>query len=806
MRHGEFSSKRMMMEVIKEKGVSMAPEMLPDGYEALSLALQMILSSLHNPQSLRPSSPFFVPALQQLVCLQLDLLLHQPLLFDDLMELLATIARSSSENAMEVYATIQNYNCSKASWPVFATALHRCVVEFRSLRPGISVLDEDYSGLASILSLYAGLLSDSAMRTSLLEDRSTDLLSSCLQLLPLPLPLQLTAAVCNVLAECARDKAAAQTLWRQLEGGCYVYGARLQGSICGVVLPQAGLQQALEREESARKRYPLTRAFLGMFRSLLTHLRPEFLLHSPILFPYLSFCVQDVFGKMASRRYEEEEEKYEMLSLCVDIIHASVSLLKDEMEEAKTSPPQDTCIHALLAELLSASSLTNSLLDLHLLSPFCCPSSLPSPSASFPPSERSWRLFTIGVAAKLTNTLLFFTSQRLQALGLLQKSQRFMCVQPLAQQLLANPGPSMQLLLRLCDATQPVLQSTTLQILGHIARQVPSASLVSFFAACPKETRMIAKACELILRQALTNADDTEDGTALSLLQILEEQAHISGASLTSLLFEFPTTAAAATEPPKDGLLQTLFLFLASPAKILRHIQLASWGIRLLSALCTTPNEWRGWIQALVLEHETSTVLCSTLPYLLSCYLSSSFSTQTSLVSLTDLSRESILVFVTTSARLVAKLLFVMQRAGDKEGIASLLQAVTQYDQRVEQRFRTRSDAGSPLMDVIIRIPEFVQQPPILSPVLSNCSKGLECPSVIQGQHVVCIQKDDLPKAARRYCEEQGIRDVSTFTKQLCDDCDQVGVLRLIHRSTTRRCAARRSSSTCSLPCYRSSR
>ena len=105
---------------------------------------------------------------------------------------------------------------------------------------------------------------------------------------------------------------------------------------------------------------------------------------------------------------------------------------------------------------------------------------------------------------------------------------------------------------------------------------------------------MIAKACELILRQALTNADDTEDGTALSLLQILEEQAHISGASLTSLLFEFPTTAAAATEPPKDGLLQTLFLFLASPARILRHIQLASWGIRLLSALCTTPNEWRG--------------------------------------------------------------------------------------------------------------------------------------------------------------------------------------------------------------------
>ena len=147
-----------------------------------------------------------------------------------------------------------------------------------------------------------------------------------------------------------------------------------------------------------------------------------------------------------------------------------------------------------------------------------------------------------------------------------------------------------------------------------------------------------------------------------------------------------------------------------------------------------------------------------------------------------------------------------MQRAGDKEGIASLLQAVTQYDQRVEQRFRTRSDAGSPLMDVVIRIPEFVQQPPILSPVLSNCSKGLECPSVIQGQHVVCIQKDDLPKAARRYCEEQGIRDVSTFTKQLCDDCDQVGVLRLIHRSTTRRCAARRSSSTCSPPCYRSSR
>ena len=806
MRHGEFSSKRMMMEVIKEKGVTMAPELLPDGYEALSLALRTIIASLRIPPSLRPSSSFFVPALQQLVCLQLDLLLHQPLLFDDLMELLATIARSSSENAMEVYAIIQNYNCSKASWSVFATALHRCVVEFRNLRPGVTVLDEDYSGLASILSLYAGLLSDSGMRASLLEDRSTDLLSSCLQLLPLPLPLQLTAAVCNVLAECAQDKTSAQTLWRQLEGGCYVYGARLQGSICGVVLPQAGLQQALEREESVMKRYPLTRAFLRMLRALLTHLSSESLLHSPILFPYLSFCVQDVFGKTASRGYEEEEEKFEILSLCIEIIHASVSLLKDEMEEANTNPLQDTCIHALLAELLSASSLTNSLLDLHLLSSFGCPSSLPPTSTSFPPSERNWRVFTIGLAAKLTNTLLYFTPQRLQALGLLQKSQRFMCVQPLAQQLLANPTPSMQLLLRLGDVTQPVLQSTTLQILGHVASQVSSSSLVSFFAACPKETQIIAKSCELILRKALINPDDTEDGTALSLLEILEEQAHTSGASLTSLLFEFPTTAAAVTEPPKDGLLQTLFLFLASPARILRHVQLASWGIRLLSALCTTPNEWRGWIQALLLEHETSTVLCSTLPYLLSCYMSSSFSTQASVVSLTDVSRESILVFVATSARLVAKLLFVMQRAEDQEGIATLLQAVTQYDQRVEQRFRTRSDAGSPLMDTVIRIPEFVQQPPVLSPMLSVCSKGLENPSVIQGQQVVCVQKDGLPKAARCYCEEHGIRDVSAFTKQLCDDCDQVGALGWIHRSITRRCAARRSSSTCSHPCCRFSR
>lgn len=691
------------------------------------------------------------------------------MLFDDVISLMASLASSSGDCAEGLFILLRDFNSPEASWQIFEHALHQAVVSFRQVKSSQKVLDEDYSGLTAVLTLYASVLTSPLVRTTLLAQSSLDLLSSCLQLLPLPLPLRLTAAVCSVLAACSEERSCAQTVWQQMENGCYVYGARLQGAICGVILPQAGLQQALDREESVQKTYPLTRSFLKLFLTLLTHVEPYVLLKSRSLFPYLSFCVQDVLIKATTREYTNEEELYECEGLCVDVIKTCVNLLLTDTDSIK-----DTCIHALVVELLSASPLTNTILNLHLLTLSSWPHKCPQIPMLYPPGKSSWQATTIQLAAELIQDLLSFTPARIQSFDLVRAApgQRVF-VQPLAHQLLANPVPTMRMLLRLSDESHPALQRATLHILSQIASQVPSATLVSFFGSCPSEVKLIIDACTLILRDALTYEDDTQDEPAITLLETLLTQAPTPSPSLTSLLLCLPA-AKESTEPIHDGLLDSILSLLASPSMILRHTQLASIGVRLLNVLCTTPNEWQSWMQSVILTHETCTVLLSLLPYLLSCYCANSFDTQTGTVVLTEIHRQAFLQLIAASSRLVASLLFAFHRIGEKKSLELLLKGVTQYDQRVEQFLRTRSDLGSPLLDTLIRLPQIMQARPSLSPSLQACCAGLEDHRVIQGQEVICMKRSEVEGASRHYCEEHDITDVNEFIKQTVRECDEV--------------------------------
>ena len=682
---------------------------------------------------------------------------------------MASLALSSHDNAEGVFILLRDFNSPEASWQVFANALHQAVVTFRQLKSGQKVLDEDYSGLTAVLLLYAAVLTSPMVRSVFLTDSSLDLLASCLQLLPLPLSLRLTAAVCSVLAACSEERSCAQTVWQQMDSGCCVYASKLQGAICGVILPQAGLQLALDREESIQKAYPLTGSFLKLLLTLLRHIDPYVLLTSRSLFPYLSFCVQDVFIKAATREYTQEEELYELQGLCVSVITTCVNFLLTDNPAMK-----DTCIHALVVELLSGSPLTNAVLNLHLLTLSSWPHSYPQIPLLSPPGQSSWQAYTIQLAAELIRTLLSFTSARIQSLDLVRAApgQRIL-VQPLAQQLLANPVPTVRMLLRLGDGSHPSLQQTTLHILSQIASQVSSATLVSFFGSNPNEVRLMVDACALILRDAMTHEDDTNDQPALTLLETLLIQASTSSPSLTSLLLCLPA-ANEAVELVNDGLLDSIFSLLASPSMILCHTELAMKAVQLLHILCITPSEWSSWIQSMLITRESCVVLLSLLPYFLSCYNANSFDTQTGTVLLTEAHRQAFLHLLAASARLVSGLLFVFHRVGENKGLTFLLKAVTQYDQRVERYLQVRSDSGSPLLDTLVRIPQLMQGKPSLSPSLQACCVGLEEHRIIQGQDVICVKRSEIEEAARRYCEEHEIMDVVEFPRQTVNECDQV--------------------------------
>lgn len=75
---------------------------------------------------------------------------------------------------------------------------------------------------------------------------------------------------------------------------------------------------------------------------------------------------------------------------------------------------KDTCIHALVVELLSGSPLTNAVLNLHLLTLSSWPHSYPQIPLLSPPGQSSWQAYTIQLAAELIRTLLSFTSARIR--------------------------------------------------------------------------------------------------------------------------------------------------------------------------------------------------------------------------------------------------------------------------------------------------------------------------------------------------------------------------------------------------------
>ena len=254
-------------------------------------------------------------------------------------------------------------------------------------------------------------------------------------------------------------------------------------------------------------------------------------------------------------------------------------------------------MHALLLELTAPSPLLDSILSVQQMS-------LPP----YPTSSSSQGIRAVVQAITLSSRLL---SELLQ-LPPLSSSQEPVS---LAQHLLAKPQTTIRLCLRVTQASQPSLQSVTMETLRLIASQVSPAAFVSFFSSFPEELALIRTACLQILHRAIIQKEENSDvhTCAHCLLRLLSQQANVSS-SLTSLLLDLPATLHSRGVF-RSTLLDELCMLITSPSVLLDHIHLAVHAFHLFDQLCTASvTNGNMLIQSLVGSHVIQSVV-SLIPY-----------------------------------------------------------------------------------------------------------------------------------------------------------------------------------------------
>ncbi|EEC11881.1 nuclear pore complex protein Nup205, putative [Ixodes scapularis] len=131
---------------------------------------------------------------------------------------------------------------------------------------------------------------------------------------------ELKAAFLGTLSAFATSPEVALKIWQCLEGA-QILPVR-QGGLAPN--PPPGIQTELEEVEARNEEFPITRALLKLVSALVDHPLPSSahgaaLLRSG-LDPYMDFVRDAVFLKFHIRAYKQEEEKWEVARLCLEII------------------------------------------------------------------------------------------------------------------------------------------------------------------------------------------------------------------------------------------------------------------------------------------------------------------------------------------------------------------------------------------------------------------------------------------------------------------------------------------------------
>ncbi|XP_055390089.1 nuclear pore complex protein Nup205 [Condylostylus longicornis] len=258
-----------------------------------------------------------------------------PILFVPYMKMLAGL--SSSEHAARCAFNLLKQgsgltNSTTISWDHFFGSLCRYYANLRQEQaPGTDTIyrnralnrtinPQEIEGLHSVLEIIRVVANyDEIARISLCEHPNWAPLHVLIGLLSCSVPISLKADIMLTLSTLGKSKDTATQLWNNLEASQIIRTIPTTSIYCS-----GGLEAEIEQNESRNEIYPLTRATLDLFYTLVTVGVPRNLGVSPRkpgLDPYLTFIVDVIFLKFYNRNYKNVAEKWNVGEKCLKVLY-----------------------------------------------------------------------------------------------------------------------------------------------------------------------------------------------------------------------------------------------------------------------------------------------------------------------------------------------------------------------------------------------------------------------------------------------------------------------------------------------------
>ncbi|XP_059166343.1 nuclear pore complex protein Nup205-like isoform X2 [Physella acuta] len=195
-------------------------------------------------------------------------------------------------------------------------------VPYRSTTPR-SMTPQELEAVCAVLKLtrHIALLSDTC-RSSFCENQQWSVVMVLFGLLACSVSVQMKGELLSTLAAIAQTPVFAATIWQTLES------SQILPTTPSAREPLTGIKVELEEVESRTEEFPLTRGFLQLMAALTQFPVPMGLgagTRSPGFDPYLDFILNSVLLKYNTRAYKLAEEKWQVVSGCLEILVKLVS-------------------------------------------------------------------------------------------------------------------------------------------------------------------------------------------------------------------------------------------------------------------------------------------------------------------------------------------------------------------------------------------------------------------------------------------------------------------------------------------------
>ncbi|VEN41265.1 unnamed protein product [Callosobruchus maculatus] len=255
----------------------------------------------------------------------------------------------------------QYYNNLRQETPPQADTVYRNRPSFHK---GVS--PQEIEGLHAVLLLIRTVAEhDEFSRLALCEHPGWLPLTVLLGLVSCSIPIPLKSDMLLTLAALSKSSENATQMWENLEASQILVTIPTTSSYA-----PRGIQTELEEIESRMEEYPLTRAFLTLLDVLTGFGIPRTLgagPRKPGFDPYLTFIMDSVFLRFASRSYRDTTEKWKVALLCLQLFEKFLnqydpkqSDFPTNMQKEFNSPPG----YHLMLHLNSKSELFNTIMDI----------------------------------------------------------------------------------------------------------------------------------------------------------------------------------------------------------------------------------------------------------------------------------------------------------------------------------------------------------------------------------------------------------------------------------------------------------